>query len=661
MRCLLLLLALMASSHDNDLWSLLQSNQYARAKALLAKGTIYIDAKENGSSALHHAVWEGNIPAARFLLAQGADPDDPDANSNTPLMLASSHGELAMVQLLVSSGARLDLVSHSNQTPLMLAIEAGADSVVAYLLTKVEDPFFEPRLDHDHFRSGSALFQAIVSRDTTLFERLYAQSPDPNRRLRDGRSLLMVASRLGAARVFRKLLALNADVSARDSEGNSALHHACETGADSSILEQLLERGADPNLRNDLGRTPLHLAVISRSLADVRVLLRRKIEVDSPDREGRTAIYEAMSGGLVEVALLLKERGANPLLPSLHHSQSSLLVPYESPGIMKLLLASGADPNARIYSSGHSGEERYQRILTVAGSRGWPDVVDLAIGRGADPSLTDDAGMDPLQCALENRQYGALQRLLIGGGTIDPLSAGQALRGLVATDDSLNVISVLLRSGANVDDRDEEGRTPLMIAAGKCQTMNLKVLLKAKAHQSLRDEAGRSALHHALAQGCGEGVRILMGKDAPVKDGFPEDQSLPYLALAGGDTSLANALLSRGAAAVLPENGYESVFGPDGSGAVARFVLRRFGKLDVSRALLAAAGTRDADLVRLLIRKKAEVNFRGRDGRTPLMVNCDYAGNYEVRKILEANGADWGLRDHSGKTARFYCDISEGD
>ncbi|MBK9579143.1 MAG: ankyrin repeat domain-containing protein [Fibrobacteres bacterium] len=659
MRSLLLILMVAFPAASHELWDLLQANQFDRAKVLLGRN-FYVDSKEEGSSAIHLAARAGNLAAVKFLVAQGSDPDDRDRQRYTPLMHAAFRGDLAMTEFLVGRGASLDAFSESFQTPLMIAVVRGRDTVVDFLLKKNADPLFQPP-NGGFPRTSNALFLSVGSRDTASFEMLFSARPDPNLRLSDGQTLLMAAAKANSLRLVRRFLSMNADDSARDQEGNTALHHACQAGADTGILEQLLLNGADPDAKNASLETPLHLAVLSKNVANVRVLLRGKIDVDFPDRLGNTPMMRALTSGEEEIALLLKDKGANPVVSSTYRNDPNILVPDKSSRLVKLVIAAGADVNTMVYPYNHCGEDRYERILTLAASQGWNDVIDQAMAKGANPALTNGKHLTALQCAMENHRYGAFQMLLKRGAKVDSSLAGGYLRWLVASDDSLNAISVLLKSGANVDDRDRSGRTPLMIAASAKQEMNVKVLLKSKADPTLRDGRGRTALHDAIESGCFECAKVLLEKGSSVKDVYPEGQSLVSLAVARQDTVMAKWLLAKGAPAVLAGDVYEKVFGEGGSEEIVRFVVRKMSGVDLGKALLKAVSNDNADLVRFLIEKKADVNARDYDGRTPLMINCAYSGSREIRELLEENGAKLKLRDKSGVSAEQYCAPNEGE
>ena len=73
--------------------------------------------------------------------------------------------------------------------------------------------------------------------------------------------------------VLSMLIGMRVDVNAQGSEGNRALDVACIQG-DAAVSRLLLEHGADPNLRNKSGSTPLHDAALNGSKEVIELLWR---------------------------------------------------------------------------------------------------------------------------------------------------------------------------------------------------------------------------------------------------------------------------------------------------------------------------------------------------------------------------------------------------
>ncbi|XP_071620752.1 ankyrin repeat domain-containing protein 18A-like [Heliangelus exortis] len=106
----------------------------------------------------------------------------------------------------------------------------------------------------------------------------------------------------------------------------------------------LLKCGADPNLRDVVGNTALHLAVLSCSPKVVELLLDHNANLDAKNKEGFTPLSLAVSKGQVETAEFLLRMGAD--VHARDQQQRTPLMMAASVGKMKLiqvLLHYGAD------------------------------------------------------------------------------------------------------------------------------------------------------------------------------------------------------------------------------------------------------------------------------------------------------------------------------
>ena len=80
------------------------------------------------------------------------------------------------------------------------------------------------------------------------------------------------------------------------------------------------------------------------------------------------------------------------------------------------------------------------------------------------------------------------------------------------SEENSDVIDLLIRAGANVNARNEQGRTPLMLAVDSAE--QLRILLDRGAHVNDRDRSGISVLQLARARRSNDSVRVLLNAGA---------------------------------------------------------------------------------------------------------------------------------------------------
>jgi len=140
---------------------------------------------------------------------------------------------------------------------------------------------------------------------------LSSASYDMNRDLADA-AFVCDVRRVGV------LLARGADPNARDDDGRTPLMSAVLANS-IALAGLLLESEADVNARDDQGWTALHFAAEEQLPEMARILIARGADVDAQDGEGRSPLWRAVfsAHGRQEMVELLREAGARDDLPDL--------------------------------------------------------------------------------------------------------------------------------------------------------------------------------------------------------------------------------------------------------------------------------------------------------------------------------------------------------
>lgn len=118
---------------------------------------------------------------------------------------------------------------------------------------------------------------------------------------------------------------------------NEALSRACREG-DLEKAGEYLEKGANPNATDELGRTPLHWAAWNGHTGIVKILIEEGANPNATDNDGWTPLHYAASDGQIEAAKLLIEAGSNPKAIDIEgKTPLHIAVEEEYPEIVELL------------------------------------------------------------------------------------------------------------------------------------------------------------------------------------------------------------------------------------------------------------------------------------------------------------------------------------
>ena len=121
-----------------------------------------------------------------------------------------------------------------------------------------------------------------------------------------------IAAMEGQIEKMKLLKTQGANVNAKDSEGETALHKTAQLGKIESI-KCLKELGADLNARNNEGSTPMHLAAIAGQAENIKCLADLGADVNARDNDGYTPLFNAAMAhtGQVESIKCLTALGAD--------------------------------------------------------------------------------------------------------------------------------------------------------------------------------------------------------------------------------------------------------------------------------------------------------------------------------------------------------------
>ncbi|MGV6825815.1 MAG: ankyrin repeat domain-containing protein [bacterium] len=136
-----------------------------------------------------------------------------------------------------------------------------------------------------------------------------------------------------------------------------------------------------------------------------------------------------------------------------------------------------------------------KRAIHVASAQGRQILVRLLLENGADIDLTDKQGLSAIYYAVLNGRTQLTELLLRRGAAFDP---DRILLGVSEANTSdRDVIHILVQHGANLEVRNTEGQTPLLIAIGHGNHRLVRHLVAQGADVNVRNAENISALQIA--------------------------------------------------------------------------------------------------------------------------------------------------------------------
>lgn len=466
---------------------------YDLMDALIAKKAKVDVINEFGSTPLAEATKQGNARMVKMLLAAGSGTEGANADGQTALMIAIKNGDLPVFNLLIDAGAKVNAVEKvQDQTPLMWAAAAArnAPEMVKALIAKGANV------------NARARFNDWPGQITS--------EPRAQYHTYGGLTPLLYAARGGCYACVEALVSAGADVNLPNNEGMTPMMIALDN-SQNGVAKFFLEHGANPKVWDVYGRTALYVAIdhapgpAAAGGGGGRAAGGGRGAGLQAGRGGGGAVGGRGGGGGAPGGGAGRGDGGGPVATGPQVS---------SVEIIKLLLAAGVNPNTELNTrrpeAGSGG--RFQDPLLSSGTtpllralvNNNIDVARLLLDNGANPNIYG-MGISPWLYAS-----GLTSGVLSTGRGGGPGGGGGG--GTVNTE----FLDVMIQHGADVNaqvngankysgrvsyawrdpnlNQSNEGMTALHVAVRSQNATLVRYLLDHGASTTIIDASGRTPL-----------------------------------------------------------------------------------------------------------------------------------------------------------------------
>uniref|UniRef100_A0A4X2KZV2 Poly [ADP-ribose] polymerase n=1 Tax=Vombatus ursinus TaxID=29139 RepID=A0A4X2KZV2_VOMUR len=562
---------------------------------------------------LLEACRNGDVARVRRLVdAANVNAKDLAGRKSSPLHFAAGFGRKDVVEHLLQMGANVHARDDGGLIPLHNACSFGHAEVVSLLLCQGADPNARDNWNY------TPLHEASIKGKIDVCIVLLQHGADPNIRNTDGKSALDLADPSAKAVLTGEYK-------------KDELLEAARSGNEEKLMALLTPLNVNCHASDGRKSTPLHLAAGYNRVRIVQLLLQHGADVHAKDKGGLVPLHNACSYGHYEVTELLLKHGAcvNAMdlwqFTPLHEAASKNRVE-----VCSLLLSHGADP-------------------TLVNCHG-KSAVDMAPTPELRERLTYEfKGHSLLQAAREADLAKVKKTLALEIINFkQPQSHETALHCAVASlhPKRKQVTELLLRKGANVNEKNKDFMTPLHVAAERAHNDVIEALHKHGAKMNALDTLGQTALHRAALAGHLQTCRLLLSYGSD-----PSIISLQGFTAAQMGNEAVQQILSESTPVRTSDVDYrllEASKAGDLETVKQLCSPQNVNCRDLegrhSTPLHFAAGYNRVSVVEFLLHHGADVHAKDKGGLVPLHNACSY-GHYEVAELLVRHGASVNVAD----------------
>ncbi|XP_042320382.1 LOW QUALITY PROTEIN: transient receptor potential cation channel subfamily A member 1 [Sceloporus undulatus] len=496
------------SSGNTPLHWATKKNQTESVKLLLGRGANPNILNSNMMAPLHLAVQSlYNELVKIFLEHSSTDVNLEGEGGNTPILVACYKDNSEALRLLIENGGKICKANSIGCMPVHAAAFSGAKTCMEILIKRGEELGYSPE-NHINFTNNgkcTPLHLAVQSGDLEMIKMCLEYGAQIDMKQNDKCTALHFAATQGATAILKLMMSSYSGdepiIDALDGNKETLLHRAALFDH-YELAEYLISMGAKIDSVDIEGRTPLLLATSCASWKIVNLLLSKGANVELKDHLGRNFLHLTVlhPGGLKHLnEQFLKMKHIKELVTD-EDNDGCTPLHYACRQGVPLSVNSLLELDVSIYSKSRDKKSplhfaaSYGRINTCL--RLLRDMEDTRLLNEGDKK-----GMTPLHLAAQNGHEKVVQFLLKKGALFLCDYKGWTALHHAAFGGYTRTMQIILNTNVKCTDKvDEEGNTALHLAAREGHAKAVRLLLDDNA-KILLNKTEASFLHEAIHNG----------------------------------------------------------------------------------------------------------------------------------------------------------------
>ena len=431
-----------------------------------------------GKQPIHHAIAKRNAnpDVVKLLIDNKISLYTQDNSGSTPLHWAVHKNHLQITQLLLDAEVPINIYNNKVHTPLHIAAsKRDSAPIIQTIINECSDT--QACLHAPDKHGFIPLHYAVVKNNREVIDKLIDCGTNIQFQAKNGQTALHLAAKKAKVEALGILIDNGAYLETPDDLGMTPLHMAAKYGS-RDIAHELMSNCKNPKELLDQytneGFNPYHIAALEGNSHVIEKLAEYDSDLinhPTQNNEGKTALHLALHKGYLQIASTLIQVGADPTIKDAY-SQSPLhyaALKGQEAIIDKLLTQQHTHTNQQqLEAINKHGETPLQ----LAVKQNNTETVTTLLNRKANPHSLNNKHQNALHIATKNGFSNLVDRL-------------------IETEESIALINT----------QDNDGSTPLHLAAQNNNIEPVKTLLPYTYNLDLRDREDMSWLDYIAQNG----------------------------------------------------------------------------------------------------------------------------------------------------------------